>query len=162
MERVNGKILELTALDQYSVLIYPKQEMFDLNEIENVYGNDEDKSPCIFTTNTLIKAREYQKYWYVENKAILIHIRSNIYFLITNNVIRFSYEHPITDMIFKDGILSIFSKRGMISIINDHKNYLAVEIDSYFKERNEGDKISEIMKTHKYRYIPCLCLEDYY
>ncbi len=151
---LSSEIIEIIIQDKYKVLIYPKQKVFDLKLINLQQSDLGIYDPLKY--EILIFTSTYTSYFKVSD-AMLIHIKDDIYYLITSLVFRMKYEYEIKEIIFENYLISIFSNKGLLTIVKDHyDNYFCIEIDSYFEKRNKENEIAKILNKQKYRYIPCI------
>ena len=167
-EKLNHKVIEIVIQKKYKILIYPNQKIFDLRLIDS--NNSEttlifnQTYTSYFMESTIPKSEipkseipksEIPKESYFG--ALIIHIKDDIYYLITSLVFRLKYEHEIKELNFDNYLISIFSTKGLLTIVKDHyENYFCVEVDSYFEKRTKEKKIAKILSEKKHRYIPCL------
>lgn len=134
---------EINIGNKYTIVLFPKCNKFDL----------------YIKSKRIIDSGNYEKIWNIDNNILVIHVQDNVYYLITKNIMRFHYEFKILNVYLKNDIVSIYTEKGYINVIEDkYKNYFMIEILNNHLQRDENDKISQIMKKENFRYIPSLVL----
>lgn len=165
-EKLKHKVIEIVIQKKYKILIYPNQKIFDLRLIDS--NNSEttlifNQTYTSYFKESIIPKSEIPKSEIPKESyfgALIIHVKGDIYYLISSLIFRLKYEYEIKELNFDNYLISIFSTKGLLTIVKDHyENYFCVEVDSYFEKRTKEKKIAKILSEKKHRYIPCLELD---
>jgi len=144
---ING-VNELYTNSNLLVILYPNHNKIDILDTNE--------------NNYIIKNKSYQKYFYIKDSIVLIHLFSKTYLCLFNGIIfQFIYEYDILGISNNNcHVFSIFTSKGTMSIVRDkYGNYQMIEIFDYLVDRRDDEDINGILRNNIYRHIPMIEIE---